>query len=61
MSLTILECMHVFCWQTHLVKKRHFSRYNHPHILCMSSKSLQSDDIGYYVTLKYQAKPRTIA
>ena len=36
--------MHVFCWQTHLVEKRHLFRYNHPHILCMSSKSLQSDD-----------------
>ena len=44
MSLTILECMYVFCWQTHLVKKGHFSRFNHPHILRMSSKALQSDD-----------------
>ena len=44
MSLMILECMHVCCWQAHLVKMGHFSRYNHPHILCMCSKSLQSDD-----------------
>ena len=44
MSLMILECMHVCCWQAHLVKMGHFSRYNHPHNLCMCSKSLQSDD-----------------
>ena len=24
--------------------KKHFSRYNHPHIFCMCSKALQSDD-----------------
>ena len=43
MSLTILSYMHVLCWQADLVKK-HFSRYNHPHILCMCPKALQSDD-----------------
>ena len=53
MSLTILvRGMHVFCWQSHLVKKRHFFRYNHPHILCMSSNiSHYRMMIGYYVTL----------
>ena len=40
MSLMILVCMHIFCWQAHLLKKGHFVRYNHPHILCMCSKSL---------------------
>ena len=43
MSLTILSYMHVLCRQL-IWQKKHFSRYNHPHILCMCSKALQSDD-----------------
>ena len=31
MSLMILECMHIFSWQAHLVKKGTFLKY--PHIL----------------------------
>ena len=39
MSLTILSYMHVLCRRADLVKK-HFSRCNHSHILCMCSKAL---------------------
>ena len=35
--------MRVYCWQAHLVKTGHFSRYNHPHILCMCSKGLYNN------------------
>ena len=44
MSLTILSYMHVLCQRADLLSKKHFSSYNHPHILCMCSKALQSDD-----------------
>ena len=40
MSLTILSYMHVLCRRADLLNKKHFSRYNHPHILCMCSKAL---------------------
>ena len=44
MSLTILSYMYVLCRRADLLNKKHFSRYNHPRILCMCSKALQSDD-----------------
>ena len=40
----ILVCMHVFLLASSLGKKGRFSRYNYPHILCICSKALQSDD-----------------
>ena len=43
MSLTIISYMHVLCRGADLAKM-HFSRYNHPHILCMCSNALQSDN-----------------
>ena len=44
MSLTIFSYMHVLCRRADLVKKEHSSWYDHPHILCICSKALQSDD-----------------
>ena len=43
MTLTILSCMHVPYRPADLPNKKHFSRYNHPHILYMCSKALRSD------------------
>ena len=56
MSLMILECMHVFCWQAHLVKKGTFLGII---ILIFFACALSHHNrvmTGYYVTLKYQAK-----
>ena len=61
MSDMILECMHVFCWQAHLVKKGTFlgiAILIFLHVLLVITKTVMT---GSYVTLKYQAKPRTIA
>ena len=40
MSLTILSYVHVLCQRADLLNKKHFSRYSHPHIVCMCSKAL---------------------
>ena len=44
MSLAILPYTHVLCRRAHLVKKKHFSRYNLPQIFFMCSKALWSND-----------------
>ena len=61
MSLTILSHMHALCRRAHLVKKR--STFLGKIILRFCACALRHCSVmtGYYVTLKYQAKPRTIA
>ena len=44
MCRTILSYMHILSRRADLLNKKHFSRYNHSHILCMCSKTLYSDD-----------------
>ena len=60
MSLTILSYMHALCWRAHLVKKSAFLAII---ILIFFACALRHFRVmtGYYVTLKYQAKPRTMA
>ena len=61
MSVMILECMHVFCWQAQLAKKGTFlgiAILIFLHVLLVIIETVMT---GYYVTLKYQEKPRTIA
>ena len=60
MSLTILSYMHALCRRAHLVKK---STFLGKIILIFFARDLRHCSVmtGYYVTLKYQAKPRTIA
>ena len=58
MSLTILSYMHVLCRRADLVKKKTFLGII---ILIFFACALRHCRVmtGYYVTLKYQAKPRT--
>ena len=60
MSLMVLECMHVFCWQAHLVKKGTLLGII---IFIFFACALRNYRVmtGYYVALKYQPKPKTIA
>ena len=60
MSLTILSYMHVLCRRADLVKK---STFLSTIILIFFACALKHCRVmtGYYVTLKYQAKPRTTA
>ena len=60
MSLTILSYIHVLCRRAHQVKKTTFLGKI---ILIFFACALRhrSVMIGYYVTMNYQAQPRTIA
>ena len=60
MSLTILSYMHVLCRRVDLLKK---STFLGKIILIFFARDLRHCSVmtGYYVTLKYQAKLRTIA
>ena len=61
MSDMILECMYFFCWQAHLVKKGTFLGIAILILLHVLLVIIETVMTGYYVTLKYQAKPRTLA
>ena len=60
MLLTILSYMHVLCRRADLVKK---STFLGTIILIFFACALRHSRVmtGYYVTLKYHAKPRTVA
>ena len=63
MSDMILECMYFFLLASSFGKKGHFPRYSIAilillHVLLVIIETVMT---GYYVTLKYQAKPRTLA
>ena len=61
MSVMILVCMPIFCWEAHLVKKEALFLGRITFIFFACARSRYRVITGYYVTLKYQAKPRTIA